>query len=112
RLEAKVREGKAFAAISARVSSLTPLSRVAVQVMRRPGEVEESPGHDARWEPAGDAWAVSGEVPLAPGENTIVVQAWNEDGESPAAQVQAFYQKPDEPRPDVLVESALKAQVD
>ena len=56
-------------------------------------------------------WAVLAEVPLTQGANEVILRTWNEDGASPEKSERLVYEKPVEPKPDLIVETAEKAVV-
>src|SRR5262249_14549769 len=56
-------------------------------------------------------WSVLAEVPLDQGANEVTLRTWNEDGASPERSQRLVYQKPVEPKPDVLAETPEKVGV-
>jgi WD40 repeat protein len=111
-LEARVLEGRAFAAIAARVQSLSPPTRVEIRVLRPQGGEWATRSFDPSWVHQEEAWVVAREVPVEPGESTVLVRAWNEDGESPQASTRLEYKPPPPPPPVAIVETPEKAVVD
>jgi hypothetical protein len=106
--EARPRDGRPSAAVSARVRSLTALTRAEVEVVHRSASPTTSRVQSPRPEAVGDDWVIAAEVPLEPGENEIIVRTWNADGPSPAVSRRLTYEKPVEPKPEVLVETPEK----
>ncbi len=104
RLEASVLPGRPYAAVAARVASLSTLGRVEIDVMSAPTNMASRKVHIPRWERAGDAWDVNAEVPIEPGTNEIVVRCWNEDGPAAESRRTLVYTKPVKP-PVVDLES-------
>lgn len=109
RWEAKLQPGRPFARISARVASLTALTRAEIGVVPQVGNAE--PAYPARWErKSGGVWEVLAEVPIQQGANEVTFRAWNQDGEStPPKPEHLVYQKPVEPKPDLIVAVTEKA---
>ncbi|HZW30011.1 MAG TPA: hypothetical protein VFF52_04840 [Isosphaeraceae bacterium] len=108
-----MRAGRPLAQLSARVASLTTLTRAEVEVVHQPGTLPAAHTYLAHREPRPrDLWAVSAEVPLEQGANQIILRTWNEDGASPEQRVLRVYEKPVERKPDVIVLTPEKLNVE
>jgi hypothetical protein len=105
-LAVTMRAGRPFAQLSAQVTSMTALTRAEVEVVHQARTAPPAHTYVARREQrAKDVWAVSAEVPLEQGANQIILRTWNEDGASPEQQERLVYEKPVEPKPDVIAET-------
>jgi hypothetical protein len=109
--EARPVPGKPFARVAAEVASVTaPTADVEVghgsagaPAFRSAGQVRElGPGR----------WAVAADVQLEEGENEIVLHARNEDGPAAARAERVRYEKPVEPKPQVVFATATAATPD
>jgi hypothetical protein len=108
----KMQAGRPFAQVSARVASLTALTRAEVQVVHESGAAPAAQTYVARREQrAQDDWAVSAEVPLEQGANQIILRTWNEDGASLEERKRLVYEQPVERKPDIIVETPEKINV-
>ena len=108
RWQASLLPGRPFAGISARVASLTALTRAEIEVLPQAGNAE--PPNSARWERRAEGvWEALAEVPIRQGANEVTLRTWNQDGEStPPKPVRLVYQKPVEPKPDLNVAESEK----
>jgi hypothetical protein len=109
-LKIKAVPGRALAAVSATVRSLTPLRRVAVYVVAGAFLEPASRPLTADWARAGEDWIASAEIPLEPGENTVLLRAWNEDGRG-EVQGTIRYEEPPRPPPIGILETPERAEV-
>jgi WD40 repeat protein len=110
--ETRLLEGRPFARVSARVASLTALSRAEIEVAPRPQNPPNAQTYPAHRElGAKGVWTVFAEVPLTQGVNEVTLRTWNEDGASPEKSERLVYEKPVQPKPDLIMESSENAVV-
>jgi hypothetical protein len=104
--------GRAFARLSGRVTSATKMLGAEIEVRHGSASADGPRRYAARLDQRGAGiWSVNAELALEQGQNHVTFRATNIDGDSPALSKRLDYVKPNEPKPDLIVDTAEGANL-